>query len=149
MKKIEPIKAFKSDEVKKDFACMGVKGIAVCFVRTFGTAFLMFALIRKAVGLRVSPEGEVEGLDYSEHDGNAYPDFEVAAHAQKQKKGCWSPGGTNPEKPMSQGTPLEVGLHARSVTFPPLLRVPLRRRGRIKASMNRRKSTGFHRTVCR
>jgi ammonium transporter, Amt family len=37
----------------------------------------MFKLIDKTIGLRVSPEEELEGLDYSEHGGSAYPDFEV------------------------------------------------------------------------
>ena len=40
----------------------------------------MFKLIDKTVGLRVSPEEELEGLDVSEHGGNAYPDFEVYAY---------------------------------------------------------------------
>ena len=38
----------------------------------------MFKLIDKTVGLRVSPEEELEGLDFVEHGGNAYPDFEVS-----------------------------------------------------------------------
>jgi Amt family ammonium transporter len=40
----------------------------------------MFKIIAKTVGLRVSPEEELEGLDFSEHAGNAYPDFEVSAY---------------------------------------------------------------------
>jgi len=40
----------------------------------------MFKLIDKVVGLRVSPEEELEGLDVTEHAGTAYPDFEVAAY---------------------------------------------------------------------
>jgi Amt family ammonium transporter len=40
----------------------------------------MFKLIEKTVGLRVSPEEELEGLDFAEHGGNAYPDFEVSSH---------------------------------------------------------------------
>lgn len=55
-------------------------GIAVCFFWTFPVAFLMFKLIDKTVGLRVSPEEELEGLDIIEHGGNAYPDFEVVSH---------------------------------------------------------------------
>jgi len=60
-------------------AIIGVQllGIVACFVWTFATAFTMFKLIDKTVGLRVSPEEELEGLDYTEHGGNAYPDFEV------------------------------------------------------------------------
>ena len=40
----------------------------------------MFKLIDKTVGLRVSPEEELEGLDVTEHGGNAYPDFEVYSY---------------------------------------------------------------------
>jgi len=58
-------------------------GIGTCFVWTFCTAFLLFKLIDKTIGLRVSPEEEAEGLDYTEHGGNAYPDFEVSAYAQQ------------------------------------------------------------------
>jgi Amt family ammonium transporter len=55
-------------------------GIGACFAWTFTTAFIMFKLIDKIVGLRVSPEEELEGLDFSEHGGNAYPDFEVSSY---------------------------------------------------------------------
>jgi|GEM_PF-1534837 len=40
----------------------------------------MFKLIDKTVGLRVSPEEELAGLDITEHGGNAYPDFEVMTY---------------------------------------------------------------------
>jgi len=58
-------------------------GMGACFVWTFGTAFILFKIIDKTVGLRVSPEEEREGLDYSEHQGTAYPDFEVSSYIQK------------------------------------------------------------------
>jgi Amt family ammonium transporter len=54
-------------------------GIGAGFAWTFTTAFIMFKLIDKTVGLRVSPEEETEGLDSQEHAGNAYPDFEVSS----------------------------------------------------------------------
>ncbi len=54
-------------------------GIGACFVWTFVTALIMFKMIDKTVGLRVSPEEETEGLDSMEHAGSAYPDFEVSA----------------------------------------------------------------------
>jgi len=57
-------------------------GIAACFLWTFPVALVMFKLIDKTIGLRVSPEEEAEGLDFSEHGGNAYPDFEVSSYAQ-------------------------------------------------------------------
>jgi Amt family ammonium transporter len=55
-------------------------GIGACFLWVFPVAFLMFKLIDKTVGLRVSPEEELEGLDVTEHGGNAYPDFEVYSY---------------------------------------------------------------------
>ena len=55
-------------------------GITACFLWVFPVAFLMFKLIDKTVGLRVSPEEELEGLDVTEHGGNAYPDFEVYSY---------------------------------------------------------------------
>ncbi len=64
-------------------------GIAACFLWVFPTAFLMFKLIDKTVGLRVSAEEELEGLDLAEHGGNAYPDFGVSSHS-----GAGFSGGT-------------------------------------------------------
>jgi Amt family ammonium transporter len=55
-------------------------GIVACFVWTFGTAFVLFKLIEKTIGLRVSAEEELEGLDFIEHGGNAYPDFDVTSY---------------------------------------------------------------------
>jgi Amt family ammonium transporter len=56
----------------------------------------MFKLIDKTVGLRVSPEDEIEGLDLVEHGGNAYPDFEISSH-----------GGVG--SPMGPGSPSATG----------------------------------------
>jgi Amt family ammonium transporter len=53
-------------------------GIFAAFIWAFGMGFLMFKLIQKTVGLRVSPEEEAEGLDYGEHGASAYPDFVAA-----------------------------------------------------------------------
>ena len=58
-------------------------GVGACFAWTFPTVFIMFKLIDKTIGPRVSPEEEAEGLDVSEHGGNAYPDFAVSSYAQK------------------------------------------------------------------
>ena len=60
-----------------------VLGIVSCFIWTFVMAFILFKIIDATMGLRVSPEEEAEGLDSSEHGGNAYPDFAVSTYAQK------------------------------------------------------------------
>jgi Amt family ammonium transporter len=39
----------------------------------------MFKLIDLTIGLRVSPEEELEGLDYGEHGARAYPDFQIVS----------------------------------------------------------------------
>ncbi|MCG8642023.1 MAG: ammonium transporter, partial [Desulfobacterales bacterium] len=55
-------------------------GIAACFLWTFPVAFLLFKLVDKTIGLRVTKEEELEGLDAVEHGGNAYPDFTTINH---------------------------------------------------------------------
>ncbi len=64
-------------------------GILACFVWTFPVAFGIFKLIDKIVGLRVSLEEELEGLDLTEHGGTAYPDFALTSHS-----GVSVPAGT-------------------------------------------------------
>ena len=58
-------------------------GIGACFVWAFGTAFILFKILSKTIGLRVSPQEEAEGLDLAEHGGNAYPDFETSTYIQQ------------------------------------------------------------------
>ena len=60
-----------------------ILGIGTCFVWTFCTAFILFKIIQKTIGLRISPEEEAEGLDFGEHGNMAYPDFAVSAYAQQ------------------------------------------------------------------
>jgi Amt family ammonium transporter len=74
---------FNIEGVTLQIVGVQVLGIVVCFVWAFGLGWIMFKLIDKIVGLRVSPEEEAEGLDSTEHGGNAYPDFQVSAYAQK------------------------------------------------------------------
>jgi Amt family ammonium transporter len=64
-------------------AIIGVQvlGIAAAFVWTFGAAFILFKLVDMVVGLRVSAEEEREGLDFTEHAGTAYPDFELVSYS--------------------------------------------------------------------
>ncbi len=55
-------------------------GICAAFIWAFGVSFIMFKLIDKTIGLRVSPEEETEGLDFGEHGANAYPNFQIISH---------------------------------------------------------------------
>ncbi len=64
-----------------DFRLLGVQtlGIAAILAWTAATMMLTFAVIRKTVGLRVSEEEEIRGLDATEHGlPSAYADFAPA-----------------------------------------------------------------------
>ncbi|MFW6268866.1 MAG: ammonium transporter, partial [Bacillota bacterium] len=52
-----------------------ILGVVSVFIWTFPLAFILFKVIDILVGLRVSREDELEGLDSSEHDAVSYPDF--------------------------------------------------------------------------
>jgi Amt family ammonium transporter len=51
--------------------------LVVVAVWAFGTGYILFAVIKRIVGLRVSAEEELEGLDIGEHGYSAYPEFIV------------------------------------------------------------------------
>ena len=53
-----------------------ITGIVAVFLWTFGVAFLFFKLIERTIGLRVSPEEEIKGLDSSQHFMSSYPLFD-------------------------------------------------------------------------
>jgi len=57
-------------------------GIASAFIWVFVTALILFKIIQATIGLRVSPEEEMEGLDVGEHGNEAYPDFQILHEAR-------------------------------------------------------------------
>lgn len=61
------------------FTLLGTQavGVGTAFVWSFGLCFVLFKLISATIGLRVTKEEEIEGLDLSEHDNRAYPDFAI------------------------------------------------------------------------
>ncbi|MGD2062640.1 MAG: ammonium transporter [Nitrospirota bacterium] len=83
-------------EAMFDLKIVGVQliGIGACFVWTFATAFILFKVVAVTIGLRVSPEEEYEGLDFTEHGGNAYPDFGRSAGSSMGHVPPSSPGGS-------------------------------------------------------
>jgi len=50
-------------------------GAAVCVAWAFGLGFVVFKLLDKFIGIRVSPGEELKGLDIPEHGTPAYPNF--------------------------------------------------------------------------
>ena len=57
-------------------------GVTAVFFWAFGLGFVLFKVIDAVIGLRVSEADEIEGLDYSEHGAESYPDFVVNVKAQ-------------------------------------------------------------------
>jgi ammonium transporter, Amt family len=53
-----------------------VLGVMTAFAWAFGLGFILFKIIDKTIGLRVTKEEEMEGLDIGEHGLEAYPEFE-------------------------------------------------------------------------
>jgi ammonium transporter, Amt family len=53
-------------------------GIASVVSWVAATAFIMFFVLKKTIGIRVGEEGQKIGLDISEHNLEAYPDFQPA-----------------------------------------------------------------------
>ena len=67
-------------------------GVAVAFAWAFPVSLGIFWLIRATVGLRVSAEEELEGLDFSEHGMAAYPGFSFEPGREAGAAGQVLPG---------------------------------------------------------
>jgi ammonium transporter, Amt family len=61
------------------FKLLGIQALGVLsgFVWAFGLGLLLFFVIKKTVGLRVSEEEELQGLDIGEHGMEAYSGFQI------------------------------------------------------------------------
>lgn len=62
-----------------DGADFGVQiaGVVVMFLYAFIAGIILFNLIKFTIGLRVSREEELRGLDIEEHGNEAYPQFQI------------------------------------------------------------------------
>jgi Amt family ammonium transporter len=54
-----------------------VLGVAAAFAWAFTVCLILFLVIKATIGLRVTRDEELEGLDVEEHGNAAYPDFQV------------------------------------------------------------------------
>ena len=52
-------------------------GATAAFVWAFGLGLVLFTVIKKTIGLRVTPEEEAKGLDIGEHGMEAYAGFQI------------------------------------------------------------------------
>ncbi|HXG51477.1 MAG TPA: ammonium transporter [candidate division Zixibacteria bacterium] len=72
-------------------------GVVAVGVFVFVTSLAFWKAIKATVGIRVSPEEEIEGLDISEHGNIAYPDFVSALSGGSKFFG--PAGGSGLEEP--------------------------------------------------
>jgi Amt family ammonium transporter len=88
-----------------DLHIVGVQalGIIACFAWTFLVTYTLFRVVHATVGLRVSPEEEYDGLDFSEHGGDAYPDFGKTVGSALGHLPS-SPGGGSPQPSPAMST---------------------------------------------
>ena len=52
-------------------------GIAACFAWAFGAGLIAFALAKATIGIRVTAEEEMKGLDIAEHGSESYNGFQI------------------------------------------------------------------------
>jgi len=67
--------AFSGGFNAKQFGIQAI-GAGACFATAFLFAYVVFMVLKVTMGLRVSHDEEIEGLDLGEHDASAYPDFQ-------------------------------------------------------------------------
>jgi Amt family ammonium transporter len=56
-------------------------GVAAAFAWAIGCGAVLFTALKMTVGLRVTPQEELEGLDYGEHGNEAYHGFQFVTEA--------------------------------------------------------------------
>jgi Amt family ammonium transporter len=66
---------FNMEGVTAKIITTQVIGIGAAFIWSFGCAYILFKLIHLTIGLRVSEEEELIGVDIAEHGAHAYNDF--------------------------------------------------------------------------
>ncbi len=77
-------------------------GVGAVLVWCLVTGFILFGILKATIGIRVSAEEEIAGLDVGEHGIGAYPDFVLATPGQFSV----SAGGTSQ---LSSATTVPVG----------------------------------------
>ena len=66
-----------------DAKSLGVQALGTFSITftSFGICFVIFKTVDMLVGLRASENEQIDGLDFSEHSANAYPDFQTTEQA--------------------------------------------------------------------
>ncbi len=89
-------------------------GVVVIGAFSFLSSGLVWLVLKKTIGIRVSPEEEIQGLDIGEHGNVAYPDFALAAETVE---GGFSPAPIS-AAPASQAVPVEKAVPVEHLETP-------------------------------
>jgi Amt family ammonium transporter len=85
-------------------------GSVIVTVATFGVSLLIMGLINLLGMLRVSPEGELEGLDVHEHGISAYPEYVIStAGSVSQERSTYGTSMPPTVTPVQTGTKVSSG----------------------------------------
>lgn len=98
------------------FGPLGIQllGVVVIGAFSFLSSGLVWLVLKKTIGIRVSPEEEVQGLDIGEHGNVAYPDFALAAETVESG---FSPAPIS-AAPASQAVPVERAVPVEHLETP-------------------------------
>lgn len=98
------------------FGPLGIQllGVVVIGAFSFLSSGLVWLVLKKTIGIRVSPEEEIQGLDIGEHGNVAYPDFALAAETVE---GGFSPASIS-AAPASQAVPVEKAVPVEHLETP-------------------------------
>ncbi|MDR2649045.1 MAG: ammonium transporter [Clostridiales bacterium] len=90
---------------------LGLLGIQTLGVLTvaifgFGASALVWFILKKTIGIRVTAQDEIEGLDIGEHGNKAYPDFAAAVHILEDDDEIIAINPPKPVIPSDQAIPI-------------------------------------------
>ena len=97
------------------FGLLGTQLIGVVSVAAFIviTTTIIWLVIKKTIGLRVTAEEEIDGLDIGEHGNQAYPDFVIATPITADSSDI-----STPVMMPADAVPPEVAVKVRSTANP-------------------------------
>ena len=101
------------------FGLLGTQllGIVAVGAFTFAASSVVWLILKKTVGIRVSAEEEIAGLDVGEHGNHAYPDFVTAVESLDY-------GEPAPAPAVTGGTPVTEAIPVKQVPIVPEGSVP-------------------------
>ena len=96
---------------------LGVELVGIVSVGafTFASSYAVWFILKKTIGIRVSPQEELAGLDVGEHGNLAYPDFALstaaAAESLRGSAAPVSPAAVSGAVPPEESVPVENRAH--------------------------------------